>query len=60
MDPIYLYTSLHIVYLITIIHLWTEVKAMQKSTHKIEYVDPWKEFTDEKPPEEKDIFENMN
>jgi len=50
----------------SIFFLWVEVKAMQKSTHSVQYIDPTKseEFmklneSDEKALN-KDLFDNIN
>jgi len=65
MDPQHLLTIINIVYLLITIHLWTELKAMQKSTHQVQYVDPFQEFSkdadpkEEKISEESDLFENV-
>jgi hypothetical protein len=57
MSMVPLYMSLFL-----IVRLWLELKAMQKSTHQIQYIDPQAKFQtlteEQKKALQKDLFED--
>ena len=42
-----------------VVHMWIELKAMQKATHSVQYVDPFKDFNSEFEPVTDDVTEKL-
>lgn len=51
-------TILVTISLLAVVHLWTELKAMQKSTHTLTYIDPLQQKYGTKPNAEEEAAMN--